>query len=94
MLLLAHTDTLHGTLSGLATKKLMERAYGIFGDVLTRMAGRRGLCNPEKLSSGRSFLRETRITKHKPLLHHGFSANPALDGIFSCVFATTLNLGE
>ena len=31
--LLAHTDTLHGTLSGLATKKLMERAYGIFGDV-------------------------------------------------------------
>src|ERR1019366_4262585 len=32
ILLLAHTDTLHGTLSGLATKKLMERAYGIFGD--------------------------------------------------------------
>ena len=28
----AHTDTLHGTLSGLATKKLMERAYGVFGD--------------------------------------------------------------
>jgi len=32
VLLLAHTDTLHGTLSGLATKKLMERAYGIFGE--------------------------------------------------------------
>src|SRR6478672_9631845 len=31
--LLAHTDTLHGTLSGLATKKLMERAWTIFGDV-------------------------------------------------------------
>lgn len=30
--LLAYTDTLHGTLSGLATKKLMERAYGVFGD--------------------------------------------------------------
>lgn len=30
--LLAHTDTLHGTLSGLATKKLMERAYSVFGD--------------------------------------------------------------
>ena len=30
--LLAHTDTLHGTLSGLATKKLMERAYHLFGD--------------------------------------------------------------
>ena len=30
--LLAHTDTLHSTLSGLATKKLMERAYSIFGD--------------------------------------------------------------
>lgn len=32
VLLLAHTDTLHGTLSGLATKKLMERAYRVFGD--------------------------------------------------------------
>jgi len=32
VLLLADTDTLHGTLSGLATKKLMERAYRIFGD--------------------------------------------------------------
>jgi len=32
VLLLAHTDTLHGTLSGLATKKLMERAYSTFGD--------------------------------------------------------------
>jgi len=32
VLLLAHTDTLHGTLSGLATKKLMERARGVFGD--------------------------------------------------------------
>lgn len=32
VVLLAHTDTLHGTLSGLATKKLMERAYGMFGD--------------------------------------------------------------
>lgn len=33
ILLLAKTDTLHSTLSGLATKKLMERAYGLFGDV-------------------------------------------------------------
>lgn len=32
VLLLAHTDALHGTLSGLATKKLMERALLIFGD--------------------------------------------------------------
>ena len=32
VLLLAQTDTLHGTLSGLATKKLMERAHGLFGD--------------------------------------------------------------
>jgi transposase InsO family protein len=30
--LLAATDTLHNTLSGLATKKLMERAFGVFGD--------------------------------------------------------------
>ena len=31
--LLAQTDSLHGTLSGLATKKLMERAFHVFGDV-------------------------------------------------------------
>ena len=30
--LLAHTDTLHGTLSGPATKKLMERAWRVFDD--------------------------------------------------------------
>jgi hypothetical protein len=30
--LLAHTDTLHGTLSGPATKKLMERAWCVFDD--------------------------------------------------------------
>lgn len=30
--LLAHTDSLHGTLSGPATKKLMERAWRLFGD--------------------------------------------------------------
>ena len=29
---LAHTDSLHGTLSGPATRKLMERAYGVFGE--------------------------------------------------------------
>jgi len=32
VLLLAHTDTLHGTLSGPATKKLMERAHHVFGE--------------------------------------------------------------
>jgi transposase InsO family protein len=32
VLLLAHTDSLHGSLSGLATKKLMERAWRLFGD--------------------------------------------------------------
>ena len=32
VLLLAHTDTLHGTLSGPATKKLMERACTVFGE--------------------------------------------------------------
>ena len=32
VLLLAHTDTLHGTLSGPATKKLMERAFKVFGE--------------------------------------------------------------
>ena len=33
VLLLAHTDSLHGTLSGPATKKLMERAWGLYGDL-------------------------------------------------------------
>ena len=33
VLLLAHTDTLHGTLSGPATQKLMERARRVFGDI-------------------------------------------------------------
>jgi len=32
VLLLAQTDSLHGTLSGLASKKLMERAFQVFGD--------------------------------------------------------------
>ena len=40
VLLLAHTDNLHGTLSGLATKKLMERAFERFGDArYERLAG-------------------------------------------------------
>ena len=40
VLLLAHTDNLHGTLSGLATKKLMERAFERFGEVgYARLAG-------------------------------------------------------
>lgn len=32
VLLLAEIDALHGTLSGPATRKLCERAYGLFGD--------------------------------------------------------------
>ena len=36
VLLLAHTDNLHGTLSGLATKKLMERAFELFGKLAMR----------------------------------------------------------
>lgn len=40
VLLLAHTDSLHGTLSGPATKKLMERALRLFGDPrYERLAG-------------------------------------------------------
>jgi len=38
--LLAEMDVLHNTLSGPATKKLMERAYQVFGDVsFERLAG-------------------------------------------------------
>jgi hypothetical protein len=32
VLLLAHTDALHGTLCGATTKKLMERAFEVFGE--------------------------------------------------------------
>jgi len=40
VVLLAHTDSLHSTLSGLATKKLMERAFDLFRDVrYERLAG-------------------------------------------------------
>lgn len=40
VVLLAHTDSLHSTLSGLATKKLMERAFELFRDVrYERLAG-------------------------------------------------------
>ena len=40
VLLLAQTDALHATLSGLATKKLMERAAQVFGDPrYERLAG-------------------------------------------------------
>src|SRR5208283_110983 len=38
--LLAHTDALHGTLSGPATKQLMQRAYALYGDTrYQRLAG-------------------------------------------------------
>lgn len=38
--LLAHTDALHGTLSGPATKCLMQRAYALYGDArYQRLAG-------------------------------------------------------
>lgn len=38
--LLAHTDTLHNTLSGPATKKILEREYQVFGhDQYARLAG-------------------------------------------------------
>ena len=30
--LLAETDRVHGTLSGPATKRLLQRAFGVFGD--------------------------------------------------------------
>ena len=40
VVLLAEMDVLHNTLSGPATKKLMERAYQVFGDVrFERLAG-------------------------------------------------------
>jgi hypothetical protein len=68
VLLLAHTDTLHGTLSGPATKKLMERAFTMFGE---RRYGRLAtisvghLYNLRKLSR---YQRQRRVwTKTRPV---------------------------
>lgn len=65
--LLAGVDTLHGTLSGPATKKLCERAYERFGDRrFERLAGI-SVSHLYNLRRGRVYLRKRgRVEKTRP----------------------------
>lgn len=67
ILLLAQTDTLHGTLSGLATKKLMERAYGIFGDLRYQRLAIISVAHLYNLRQRPSYLHKRQVwTKTRP----------------------------
>ena len=66
--LLAHTDTLHSTLSGLATKKLMERAYGIFGDARYERLAVISVAHLYNLRRGAGYQRLRQVwTKTRPV---------------------------
>ncbi|MBK6971635.1 MAG: transposase family protein [Sterolibacteriaceae bacterium] len=67
ILLLAQTDTLHGTLSGLATKKLMERAYGLFGDIRYQRLAIISVAHLYNLRQRPSYLQKRQVwTKTRP----------------------------
>ena len=66
--LLADTDTLHGTLSGLATKKLMERALGLFGDTRYQRLASISVAHLYHLRHREGYGRLRRVfTKTRPL---------------------------
>jgi hypothetical protein len=68
VLLLAHTDSLHGTLSGLATKKLMERAYLIFGDARYARLATLSVAHLYNLRQRAGYQRQRRAwTKARPV---------------------------
>ena len=68
VLLLAHTDTLHGTLSGLATKKLMERAYCVFGDARYARLATISVAHLYNLRQRAGYQRHRRVwTKTRPV---------------------------
>ncbi len=68
VLLLAHTDTLHGTLSGLATKKLMERACRVFGDARYERLATVSVAHLYNLRKQTGYLRQRRVwTKTRPV---------------------------
>jgi transposase InsO family protein len=67
VLLLAHTDTLHGTLSGLATKKLMERACHVFGDTRYERLAIISVAHLYNLRKRTGYLRQRQVwTKTRP----------------------------
>ena len=68
VLLLAHTDTLHGTLSGLATKKLMERAFLIFGETRYQRLATISVAHLYNLRQSTGYQRQRQVwTKTRPV---------------------------
>lgn len=67
VILLATTDTLHGTLSGLATKKLMERAWRLFADARYERLAAISVAHLYNLRKKTSYQRHRRAwTKTRP----------------------------
>ena len=67
VLLLAHTDTLHGTLSGPATKKLMERAFEVFGEQCYQRLAAISVAHLYNLRKRSGYQRQRRVwTKTRP----------------------------
>jgi transposase InsO family protein len=68
VLLLAHTDTLHGTLSGPATKKLMERAFRMFHEPRYERLATISVAHLYNLRKRSSYQRQRRVwTKTRPV---------------------------
>lgn len=68
VLLLAHTDALHGTLSGLATKKLMERAFQLFGDSRYQRLAQISVAHLYNLRRGAGYQRQRQTwTRTRPV---------------------------
>lgn len=68
VLLLAHTDSLHGTLSGLATKKLMERAFELFRDLRYERLAKISVGHLYNLRQREGYQRQRQVwTKTRPV---------------------------
>jgi hypothetical protein len=68
VLLLAHTDSLHGTLSGPATKKLMERAVKLFADPRYERLARISVAHLYNLRKRSGYQRHRKVwTKTRPV---------------------------
>ena len=66
--LLAHTDSLHGALSGLATKKLMERAFKLFKDPRYERLARISVGHLYNLRRREGYQRQRQVwTKTRPV---------------------------
>ena len=61
VLALAHIDSLHGTLSGPATKKLMERAWVLFGDPRYERLGAISVAHLYNLRQRKDYQRRRRL---------------------------------